>query len=313
MKSKRANRNSKKGNRNNKRKGGSNYFEQNKRAADKDNKQNNNEGKRIPKKRIVLKSQNQDLPPIPNDNIRELEEKGIRLNKYVSNAGVCSRRKAADLIKQGLVTVNGKVILEMGHKVQAGDVVKYNGQILSIEQKAYILLNKPKNMITTTSDPRGRPTVMDLVAKAANSRLYPVGRLDRNTTGLILLTNDGELAQNLSHPSKMVRKLYHVTLDKAISKRHFESIINGITLEDGPIQVDSMDYVAKAGSKNELGVMIHSGRNRIVRRIFEHFGYEVRKLDRVIFAGLTKKDLPRGKWRKLSKEEIIFLKHYKIS
>lgn len=234
----------------------------------------------------------------------------IRLNKYISNAGICSRRKADELIGQGLVQVNGEVVLEMGHKVNPGDVVTYNGAKVVSENKVYVLLNKPKDFITTTADERGRKTVMELVKHASKgARLYPIGRLDRNTTGLLLLTNDGELAQHLSHPSTNVIKVYQAELDKPIKRADLETIRNGVELEDGLAQVDEIDITEPQVDARFVGIAIHSGKNRIVRRIFEHLGYEVKKLDRVSYAGLTKKDLPRGKWRFLTEQELVYLKH----
>lgn len=230
----------------------------------------------------------------------------IRLNRYVANAGVCSRRDADTYIMAGNVTVNGKTITEMGHKVRLTDIVKFDGRVLNPQKKEYVLLNKPKNFITTTSDERGRRTVMELISKASKSRLVPVGRLDKNTTGLLLFTNDGELAKKLTHPRHGIRKIYHVELNKILTMEDLKKIQTGITLDDGPIKVDEISYIQNS-PKREVGVEIHSGKNRIVRRIFEHLGYEVKKLDRVIFAGLTKKDLPRGHWRHLTKQEIINL------
>ncbi len=231
----------------------------------------------------------------------------IRLNKYVANAGVCSRREADTLISAGEIKVNGQVVTELGTKVKITDKVVYKGKALNPENLVYVLLNKPKNYITTTDDPDERKTVMQLVAKACEERIYPVGRLDRNTTGLLLFTNDGELADKLAHPSNNVKKLYQVDIDKPITDEDFIKIQEGITLEDGLAQVDEMGLVND--TRKSLGLQIHIGRNRIVRRIFEHLGYTVERLDRVMYAGLTKKDLPRGNWRHLSKQEIIQLKH----
>ncbi|MCO5248606.1 MAG: rRNA pseudouridine synthase [Chitinophagales bacterium] len=236
----------------------------------------------------------------------------IRLNKYLANAGICSRRKADGLIEQGLVQVNNTTVYEMGYKVKPGDVVTYQGEVVSYENKVYVLLNKPKDFITTTSDEKGRRTVMGLVRTAtkSNERIYPVGRLDRNTTGLLLLTNDGELTQYLSHPSSEIIKVYQVELDKPITRRDLETIREeGVELEDGRVFVDEIDITTPQVDFRFVGVAIHSGKNRIVRRIFEHFGYEIKSLDRVLYAGLTKKDLPRGKWRYLTEKELIFLKH----
>ena len=234
----------------------------------------------------------------------------IRLNRYIANAGICSRREADTYIAAGNVTVNGKPVTEMGFKVKRSDDVRFDGKRLNLEKKEYVLLNKPKNFITTTSDEKGRRTVMELVSSASNNRLLPVGRLDRNTTGLLLFTNDGDLTKKLTHPKHNVRKIYHVHLDNNLSLADFHKIGEGLELEDGPITVDSISYIQGA-PKREIGVEIHSGRNRIVRRIFEHLGYTVTKLDRVIFAGLTKKDLPRGHWRYLTEQEVINLKNIK--
>ncbi len=232
----------------------------------------------------------------------------IRLNKYIADAGVCSRREADKLIEAGTVTVNGKIVTELGTKVSRKDKVVYGGQLLRREKLQYVLLNKPKNFITTTDDPQERKTVMHLVRNACKERIYPIGRLDRNTTGVLLFTNDGEMAKKLTHPKHNTRKLYHVELNKSVSKNDLEKIALGIELDDGLIKVDSISYVQDSDSKKEIGIQIHSGRNRIVRRIFESLGYEVVKLDRVIFAGLTKKDLPRGRWRHLTEKEIGFLR-----
>ena len=234
----------------------------------------------------------------------------IRLNKFIANAGVCSRREADKLIEAGEIKVNGKVISELGYKVNKDDNILYQNKVLKREKMVYVLLNKPKDFITTTSDPENRKTVMQLVSEACDERIYPVGRLDRNTTGLIVLTNDGELAKKLSHPSYEVKKLYQVDIDKPISDEDFIKIQEGIILDDGPATVDEIAIVTP--DRKSLGLEIHIGRNRIVRRIFEHLGYEVVRLDRVMYAGLTKLDLPRGKWRYLSDKEVIKLKHFKI-
>ncbi|WP_299214726.1 pseudouridine synthase [uncultured Allomuricauda sp.] len=230
----------------------------------------------------------------------------IRLNKYVANAGVCSRREADTYIAAGNVSVNGKVISEMGYKVKRTDDVRFDGRKLNPEKKEYILLNKPKNFITTTNDEKGRRTVMELISSASNSRLLPVGRLDRNTTGLLLFTNDGDMTKKLTHPTHGVRKIYHAHLDKNLTLSDLRKIEEGLELEDGLVKVDDISYI-QGSPKKEIGIEIHSGRNRIVRRIFEHLGYTVTKLDRVIFAGLTKKDLPRGHWRPLTEQEVINL------
>ncbi|WP_460937319.1 pseudouridine synthase [Spirosoma humi] len=230
-----------------------------------------------------------------------------RLNRYIANSGVCSRREADELIARGDISVNGKVVTEMGYKVKEGDTVKYGTKVLNPERFVYVLLNKPKDYITTTEDPEERKTVMELVADAGNFRMYPVGRLDRNTTGLLLVTNDGELADKLTHPSNNIRKIYQVELDKPITEEHLTTIKKGIELEDGPIKPDAVSIVTP--DAYVVGIEIHSGRNRIVRRIFESLGYEVTKLDRTTYAGLTKKELPRGKWRFLDPKEVVKLKY----
>ena len=232
----------------------------------------------------------------------------IRLNKYLADSGICSRREADDLILAGAVTVNGEVVTELGTKVKTSDKVVYGGQTLNREKLRYVLLNKPKGVITTSDDPYERHTVMDLVEGACPERIYPVGRLDRNTLGLLLLTNDGELAKTLTHPSHEVKKLYHVTLNKPLTNSDFEKIQNGLMLEDGPIQVDKISYVEDDLTMREVGDEIHSGRKHIVRRIFESLGYEVVKLNRTMLAGLTKQNLPRGHWRFLTSAEISMLK-----
>jgi len=235
----------------------------------------------------------------------------IRLNKYLADAGVCSRREADDLIKAGVVTVNGKIVNEVGTKVRPEDKVIYGGQTLSREKLRYVLLNKPKGYITTSDDPFDRKTVMELVKDACSERIYPVGRLDRNTLGLLLFTNDGELAKKLMHPRFGVKKLYHVELDKPLTKADLLKIAEGVELEDGLAEVDKIAWVEKVESKNEVGIELHSGKNRIVRRIFEHMGYKVVKLDRVIFGGLTKLNLNRGRHRHLTPKEIAMLKMIK--
>jgi len=232
------------------------------------------------------------------------------LNKFIAYCGVASRRDAAEMVKQGDVKVNGQVITEPGHKVSSKDEIKVNGKKISlIKEMVYILLNKPKDYITTTDDPQKRKTVLDIIKNATRERVYPIGRLDRNTSGVLLLTNDGELAQKLTHPSNEIKKIYAVTLDKPLEKKDFEQILKGVVLDDGPATVDVLSYT-DVKDKREIGVEIHSGRNRIVRRIFEHLGYDVKNLDRVMFAGLTKKNLSRGKWRFLSEKEVRDLKHF---
>ena len=237
----------------------------------------------------------------------KVESGGMRLNRYIALSGVCSRREADVMIQTGAVMVNGVIVTELGTKVNPTDKVNVGGETLKSEKPRYILLNKPKDYITTMYDPQKRNTVMDLLGDACRERIYPVGRLDRNTTGLLLLTNDGDMAKKLTHPKYRVKKIYHVELDKSLAQKDFEAILNGITLEDGAVPVDELAYISPT-TKKEVGIEIHVGRNRIVRRLFESLGYDVVKLDRVVFAGLTKKNLPRGKWRFLSEEELNMLK-----
>ena len=232
----------------------------------------------------------------------------VRLNKFIASSGVCSRRDADELIISGKIKVNGETIKTLGFKVKPGDKVLYAGKILRPQNHIYLLLNKPKDFITTTDDPHDRKTVMDLVKSASEERIFPVGRLDRQTTGLLLLTNDGDLAKKLSHPSFKVKKIYHVTLDKALTKSDYKLIQEGVQLEDGIVTVDEIAVLSK--DRQDIGLELHIGKNRIVRRLFEHLGFRVKKLDRVVFAGLTKKDLPRGKWRFLTDREVIRLKHF---
>lgn len=260
-----------------------------------------------PESREPIKDSNKDTIITPKTEAPEATtRKGIRLNRYIAHCGVCSRREADQLIADGKIKVNKNIITEMGFQVMPGDSVFMGKKLLKKEDYAYVLLNKPKNFITTTKDTHDRKTVMDLVAKASDARLYPVGRLDRNTTGLLLLTNDGELTDRLSHPSNNIKKIYQIEIDKPLLKEHHQEIVNGLTLEDGPIRIDDMAILT--ADKKSIGIEIHSGRNRIVRRIFEHFDYEVTKLDRVVYAGLTKVNLPRGKWRHLNDREIGLLK-----
>nr|WP_302584954.1 pseudouridine synthase [Paraprevotella clara] len=231
----------------------------------------------------------------------------IRLNKFLANAGVCSRREADEFITAGVVSVNGTVVTELGTKVKRTDEVKFHEQPVSIERKVYVLLNKPKDYVTTSDDPQNRKTVMDLVKNVCRERIYPVGRLDRNTTGVLLFTNDGELASKLTHPKFLKKKIYHVTTDKNVTAADMRQIAEGITLEDGEIRADAIDY-ASPTDKKQVGIEIHSGKNRIVRRIFEALGYRVVKLDRVLFAGLTKKNVRRGDWRFLTEQEVNMLR-----
>ena len=243
------------------------------------------------KKRIEYKEVNID----PNEP--------LRLNKFLANAGICSRREADEFIQAGVVTVNGEVVTELGTKVLRTDTVMFHDQPVKIEKKVYVLLNKPKDYVTTSDDPQQRKTVMDLVKNACPERIYPVGRLDRNTTGVLLLTNDGDLASKLTHPKYLKKKIYHVFLDKNVTAHDLQQIADGIQLEDGEIKADDVQY-ASPTDKKQVGIEIHSGKNRIVRRIFESLGYRVQKLDRVQFAGLTKKNLKRGDWRYLTEEEV---------
>ncbi len=257
--------------------------------------------KKTERKVMASKRPPRELPKAGNENGL------IRLNKYMASTGICSRREADEYIRAGLMTVNGKLITEMGVKVSPGDVIKYNGETLREEKKVYILINKPKDYITTVEDPHAKKTVLDLIKGACKERVYPVGRLDRNTTGVLLLTNDGELTKRLTHPKFEKLKIYHVQLNKNLKPADLEKVATGITLEDGSIKADAISY-ADPADKTQVGIEIHSGRNHIVRRIFESLGYEVVKLDRVYFAGLTKKNLHRGEWRFLSEKEINMLK-----
>ena len=264
-------------------------------------------------KRKIEKRAAKDIIKAPKRNIPTIikpASEQMPLNKYVAHAGVCARRDAAQLVKDGHVKVNGELITEPGFKVTAKDDVRVKDKKVSlVKDLVYILINKPKNYITTTDDPQGRKTVLDLIKKATNERIFPVGRLDRNTSGVLLLTNDGDLSQQLTHPSNQVKKIYSVVLDKPLTKDHFEQILKGITLDDGPAHVDVLAYTDPK-DKTMVGVELHGGRNRIVRRIFEHFGYDVKTLDRVVFAGLTKKNLQRGHWRHLTDKELRELKFF---
>ena len=244
---------------------------------------------------------------VPKPRGAKAEEDGsIRLNKFIANSGVCSRREADDYIVAGLITVNGQVITELGTKIQVTDDVRFNGERLHGEEKVYILMNKPKDFVTTVTDPNADRTVLDLVAGKCPQRVYPVGRLDKATTGVLLLTNDGELSDKLTHPSNRVRKIYHVFLDKNLSQSDFNKILEGVELEDGLMFADALSFIDE--DESQVGLEIHSGRNRVVRRMFEALGYKVKKLDRVLFAGLTKKGLRRGQWRFLTEQEVALLK-----
>ncbi len=263
------------------------------------------------KKVIVLKkrekpSSQREKPVIRRSTQKRAADTEMRLNRFIANAGICSRRDADKYISAGLVTVNGKVVSELGVKVKTTDDVRFDGRRLIPEKKVYLVLNKPKDYVTTTDDPYAEHMVIDLVKNACPERIYPVGRLDKSTTGVLLFTNDGELSDKLTHPSHRVKKIYQVSLDKPLTKNDMLKIAEGIELEDGLIAADAINYVE--GNKSEIGLEIHSGRNRIVRRIFEHLGYRVKRLDRVFFAGITKKNVSRGKWRFLSEKEVQFLK-----
>lgn len=251
--------------------------------------------------KLIRKTRSRDAQKTGNEN--EL----IRLNKYLASTGLCSRREADELIAAGLISVNGKLVTELGVKIKPDDIVKYNGETVKEEKKVYILLNKPKDYVTTVEDPHAKKTVLDLVKGACKERIYPVGRLDRNTTGVLLLTNDGELTKRLTHPRFEKLKIYHVQLNKNAKPADLEKIATGITLEDGFIKADAVSF-ADPVDKTQVGIELHSGKNHIVRRIFEHLGYQVEKLDRVYFAGLTKKNLSRGQWRFLTQKEIAMLK-----
>ncbi len=244
--------------------------------------------------------------PVSRGKKTSTEDKGCRLNKFIANAGICSRRDADEHIRAGLVTVNGNVITEMGFRIFPGDDVRYNGERLKGEAKVYLLLNKPKNYVTTVEDPHADKTVMELVDSACPQRIYPVGRLDRNTTGLLLFTNDGDLTRKLTHPKFNQKKVYHVFLNKVVTKSDLEKLIEGVSLDGYIASADAVSYVGT--DRTEVGLEIHSGENRVVRRMFEALGYKVKKLDRVFFAGLTKKNIPRGKWRFLTQKEVGMLK-----
>ena len=263
----------------------------------------NNDEKRpaYPRKKTTAQAKPVKTKPVQDDGL-------VRLNKFIANSGICSRREADTYIENGLVSVNGVRVTELGTKVDpAKDDIRFNGSRIKGEKKVYLVMNKPKDFVTTLSDPHADRTVMDLISKSlCPERVYPVGRLDKATTGVLLFTNDGDLADQLTHPKHQVRKIYHATLDKNLLKEDFDKILSGIELEDGPIAADALSYVD--GDKTQVGLEIHSGRNRIVRRMFEHLGYKVKKLDRVYFAGLTKKNLRRGAWRFLDEKEIGLLK-----
>jgi 23S rRNA pseudouridine2605 synthase len=257
---------------------------------------------------FIKKNKSKDFKKKTEAVSEEKLNEPIRLNKYIANAGICSRREADKLIEEGLVTVNGTIITEMGFKVEKKDTVKLKGKKIHSEKSVYILLNKPKGVLATVSDDRGRKTIMDFFRNKVTERIYPVGRLDRDSTGVLLLTNDGDLTKKLTHPKYNKKKIYHVFLDKDLTKEDTEKLAEGAELEDGFMKFDAIGF-PDAESKKDVGVEIHSGKNRIIRRMFAHFGYEVIKLDRVYFAGLTKKDVKRGKWRFLTDKEILNLKN----
>lgn len=261
-------------------------------------------GKRLDKDKFLKRGRKGEPQPKPDKEKKE----GVRLNKYLANAGICSRREADTLIEAGAVEINGEVVTKLGTRVKPTDDVKCGGSKVNREKPVYVLLNKPKDFITTVSDPQGRKTVMDIVGKACKERIYPVGRLDRNTTGVLLFTNDGDLAKKLTHPKHQVRKIYHVTTDQPMSNNDLVQLCKGVKLEDGTVQADKAAFVEGKEDRREIGVELHSGKNRVIRRMFEALEYKVVKLDRVSFAGLTKKNIPRGHYRFLNEKEVSFLR-----
>lgn len=277
------------------------------RVAEKEESKREFTPRKFEKRTFVKGKQKPEAPREKKIAGKTLNAEGMRLNRFIANAGVCSRREADTYIEAGVVTINGKPATQLGTRVMPGDEVRFDGRLLSAERKVYLLLNKPKDFVTTTDDPHADRTVMELIKNACEERVYPVGRLDRNTTGLLLFTNDGDLSKKLTHPSHNMKKIYQVSLDKPLTKADLEQIAEGIELEDGFVGADAISYI-NAEDKTEIGIEIHSGKNRVVRRIFEHFGYRVKKLDRVFFAGLTKKNLSRGKYRFLTDKEVQFLK-----
>lgn len=284
----------------------------NKKPFDKSREKPVNAGRKIEPIKPVRREEGRNTVPLKakSTTTKPLTDQ-MPLNKYIAHSGVCSRRDAVDLIRGGKVKVNGELILEPGHKVALTDDVRVGGRRMNpVKDFVYILLNKPKDYLTTTDDPQQRKTVLDLLSGAPDIRIYPVGRLDRNTSGVLLLTNDGDLSQKLTHPSNEIKKVYAVTLDKPLTRHHFDEILRGVPLEDGMAHVDVLAFT-DAKDHTQIGVELHTGRNRIVRRIFEHFGYDVKGLDRVIFAGLTKKNVNRGKWRFLTEKEVRDLKFFK--
>lgn len=288
------------------------YLEKKKTAQAKRDDQPAPSGRPGPIKKTGSKKPATPITGVPSE-AQEISAGQMPLNKFIAHCGVCARRDAAALVKEGIVTVNNNLVTEPGFKVTASDIVTVKGKRISLTRNlVYILLNKPKDYITTTEDPQERKTVMELIKTATTERVYPIGRLDRNTSGVLLFTNDGDLAQTLSHPKNQVKKIYEVKLDKPLTKNDFDTIRNGVTLEDGFVAPDALGY-ADPKDKTVIGIEIHSGRNRIVRRIFEHLKYDVRGLDRVMYAGLTKKNVIRGKWRLLTEKEVRILKHFNKS
>ncbi|MBL4625614.1 MAG: rRNA pseudouridine synthase [Flavobacteriales bacterium] len=277
-----------------------------KRVDSSDNKKSKNSS--YQRKRFAPKKARPDSSRERESTPTQAEMGLVRLNKYIANSGVCSRREADKLIATGVVKINGKVVTEMGVKVSPGDVVHFGDDKVVKEKPMYLLLNKPKGYITTVTDPQKRKTVLDLVGKACKERLYPVGRLDKDTTGLLLFTNDGDLTKKLTHPKYQIKKVYHVVLHKNVTKAHLEKMLTGIELEDGFVKADEVSYVGDGKDKKQIGIELHSGKNRVIRRMMEALGYTVTKLDRVYFAGLTKKDVPRGKHKFLTSQEISMLK-----
>ena len=308
------NNNRQQGGYNNRQQGGYNNFNNNRQGGYNNNRQggyNNRQNGYNNNRQQGFQTRGKSFTPRPKRVEYEMPipapDEQIRLNKFLANAGLCSRREADEYIQSGKVSVNGQTVTELGTKITHSDIVEYDGKVVALESKCYILLNKPKDCVTTSDDPNGRLTVMDIVKGACNERIYPVGRLDRNTTGVLLLTNDDDLASKLTHPQYVKKKIYHVWTDKDVTEDDMQRIADGIMLEDGEIHADAISYATET-DRNQIGIEIHSGRNRIVRRIFEALGYHVTKLDRVYFAGLTKKNLPRGRWRYLTQQEVNFLK-----
>jgi len=272
------------------------------------------DGPRIGKSKLKVSVEEDKKKPLDKISLKKSTQKNteapvtgdIRLNRFIANSGICSRREADTYIAAGVVKINGKIVTALGTKVKSEDKVEFEGRIIRSESKVYIALNKPKSVIAAVSSDRGERTVIDIVRNCCSERLYPVGRLDKNTTGVLLLTNDGDMTKRLTHPSSNIKKLYHASLDKSFKLEDMQKLADGIVLEDGAVKADEISYID--GNKREVGIQMHSGKNRIVRRMFEHLGYDVKNLDRVLFAGITKKNIPRGKWRFLTPKEVDFLK-----